>query len=56
MMKILIALGIVIAILVIIYLVFCLFTFGGALWIAVKEWLHLRRDIKEIMEDDTDVK
>ena len=54
-MKILIALGIVVAILVIIYLVFCLFTFGATLWVAVKEWLHLRKDIKEIMGDDTDV-
>ena len=56
MMKILIALGIVVAILVIIYIVFCLVTFGGTLWVVVKEWLHLRKDIKEIMEDDTDVK
>ena len=46
MMKILIILGIVVAILVIIYLVFSLLIFGGALWIAIKEWLHLRKDTK----------
>lgn len=56
MMKILIVLGIVVAILVIIYLVFSVVAFGGALWVVVKEWLHLRKDIKEITEDDTDVK
>ena len=56
MMKILIALGIVVAVLVVIYLVFSIVVFGGALWITVKEWLHLKKDIKEIMEDDTDAK
>lgn len=54
MMKILIALGIVVAVLVVIYLVFSIVVFGGALWITIKEWLHLKKDIKEIMEDDTD--
>ena len=56
MMKILIALGTVVAVLVVIYLVFSIVAFGGALWITVKEWLHLKKDIKEIMEDDTDAK